>query len=422
MNNNRLHIASGDLSHLQKERKRNSLIPSLILAFVFYLINFISGCASTPEPSALESKTRLISTSISKDVTKSQGFSIPVDETNIFSTEDSQVVMWVKIKDISDEHTLRWEWYDPKGSLYYSTREYTINSGGRYRDYSASWHKIAIKGEKASTLAGKWTAKVYLDNKVISTKEFEITSLSNIYKYIPTDTKIKIKPDRSKWALIIGIEKYRKASPVLFAEKDARTIKDYLIRYHGVPEENIITLLNETATKVEIEVMVRDRLKGLLREKDTIYVYFSGHGIPADETPYLLPYDGDPESPGITSYPVDALYRDLDQLPAKDIYVFMDTCFSGRSGREEKEELIMAGVRPGVLRVKDPILLSKKIVALTAAKSNQLSNYYKDKEQGLFTYYLLKGLIGEADINGDKKIQIGELFEYIKVLLNVVVS
>ena len=50
-------------------------------------------------------------------MTKIQGFSAPEDETNTFSSEDSQAVMWVKLKDISGEHTLRWEWYNPAGEL-----------------------------------------------------------------------------------------------------------------------------------------------------------------------------------------------------------------------------------------------------------------------------------------------------------------
>ena len=53
-------------------------------------------------------------------------------------------------------------------------------------------------------------------------------------------------------------------------------------------------------------------------------------------------------------------------------------------------------------------------MAFAAAKSNQLSNYYKEEGHGLFTYYLLKGLLGDADSNGDKKIQLKELTGYVE--------
>ena len=379
------------------------------------LISFLSaiaigGCASAPAPKEIR-ETRLDKASITKDVTNRQTDSIPAEETAVFSPEDPQALMWVKLDDVAGRHTLRWEWYAPDGKLYLATGDYKVNTDGKYRPYNTSWHKMAIKGEKAASLSGKWQVKVFLDERPVASREFEIKnsfSLKNIGQ------AQKVKPDRRKWAVIIGIERYRKSAPVQFAESDARTMRDYLTNYIGVPEENTITLINDMATKAEIEVTIKDRLKGLFREGDTLYLYYSGHGIPADETPYLLPYDGDSESPKITAYSIDALYNDLDQLPAKNIFVFLDTCFSGRAGREEKETMLLAGARPGLLKVKDPLLLSKKIVAFAAAKSNQLSNYYKEEGHGLFTYYLLKGLLGDADSNGDKKIQLKELTGYVE--------
>jgi uncharacterized caspase-like protein len=191
-------------------------------------------------------------------------------------------------------------------------------------------------------------------------------------------------------------------------------MRDFLIRRIGVPKDNVFFLVNETASKADMEFVVKDKLKGLVKNGDTLYFYYAGHGIPADEAPYLLPYDGDPESPAITAYAVDDLYKDLDQLQAKNIIVFLDTCFSGRNGREEKEASLMTGARPGILKVKDPLLLSQKIVALSAAKSNQLSNFYEGQGHGLFTYYLLKGMLGEADENGDGKITMNKLAKYVE--------
>ena len=260
-------------------------------------------------------------------------------------------------------------------------------------------------------MTGKWIVKVFLDDKPLSAKMFEIKKIYGVNEIAQAP---KVKPDRHKWALIIGIEKYKKTAPVQFAEADAKAMSEFLNRFIGIPEENIISLINDNASKSEIEVMVKDRLPGLVREGDTLFVYYAGHGIPANESPYLLPWDGDPDSPAITAYPVDNLYSDLDQLPAKNVFVFLDTCFSGRSGREEKENLLMAGARPGVLKVRDPLLISKKIVSVAAAKANQLSNYYKEEGHGLFTYYLLKGMLGAADVNADRRIQMKELTQYIE--------
>lgn len=391
-----------------KTLHKRLLYEALFLSF----ITLLAGCASGPEvhPSGVTKEPRLEKALLVKEITKGVD-PVPAEETSAFSQKDQQAVMWVELKELEGRHALRWDWYDPAGTLYLTTGSYSINTDGRQRQSSASWHRIGVKDEKAASLPGRWKVMVSLDGITITAKEFEIKKEFDL-----NDIGLapKVRPDKRKWAVVIGIERYRKTASVQFAERDARTMRDYLTNYLGVPKENTITLINETATKAEIEVMIKDRLRGLIREGDTLYLYYAGHGIPADEAPYLLPHDGDPDSPAITAYPIDALYRDLDQLPAKDIFVFLDTCFSGRVGRQEKETMLMAGARPAVMMLKDPLLLSKKIVALSAAKSNQLSNYYKEEGHGLFTYYLLKGLLGDADSNGDRKIQLKELTGYVE--------
>lgn len=384
-----------------KALKSWSIIPILLL------ITGLPGCSST---NIRPSSAKFNSTILTNDVRVEKDGSLPVNDTDVFSRDDNHAIMWVRLEDISGSHSLRWDWFDPSGKLYYSSGEYNINIDGRQRRANTSWHKIGIKDEKAAMLPGKWEAKLYLDGKTIASKKFEImaVSLDDIVAGRP-----KVQPDGRKWALVIGIEKYKKAAQVQFAEKDASLVSLFLTRSLGVPSQNLITLLNDNATKAELEFIVKDRLKGLLREDDTLYVYYSGHGIPSDETPYLLPYDGDAESPAITAYPLEALYKDLDSLKAKNIFVFLDTCFSGRTGRQSSEEFMLAGARPGILKVKDPMLLSEKMVVMAAAKSNQVSNYYKEQAHGMFTYYLVKGAIGGADKNADRKIQVEELSNYL---------
>jgi len=207
-------------------------------------------------------------------------------------------------------------------------------------------------------------------------------------------------------------------------------MKEYLSKFAGVPEENIFLMTDDKATKSELEMLMQDRIKKLIKEGDTLYFYYAGHGIPdvGDQTPYILPSDGNPDNPRMSGYPLERLYKDLTDLKAKNIYLFIDACFSGMSGRDlsalsaeaqagvaqagQKDTMLLAG-RPGTLIVKDPVIASEKIALLAASRENQISNFYKEEEHGLFTYYLLKGLIGEADINRDNKINIEELYGYV---------
>jgi glutaredoxin len=57
--------------------------------------------------------------------------------------------------------------------------------------------------------------------------------------------------------------------------------------------------------------------------------------------------------------------------------------------------------------------LSDKITVFAAASGDQISCGYPEKKHGLFTYFLLKGLRGDADKNKDNSLTIEELEEYI---------
>ena len=44
------------------------------------------------------------------------------------------------------------------------------------------------------------------------------------------------------------------------------------------------------------------------------------------------------------------------------------------------------------------------LAALSAASGGQISGHYEEKQHGLLTYFLIRGLQGEADANGDRDI------------------
>ena len=55
-----------------------------------------------------------------------------------------------------------------------------------------------------------------------------------------------------------------------------------------------------------------------------------------------------------------------------------------------------------------------KIIALSSTKGGQASNSYPERKHGLFTYFLLSGLRGDADKDGDGWVSMEELFEYVR--------
>ncbi|PIZ21165.1 MAG: peptidase C14, partial [Deltaproteobacteria bacterium CG_4_10_14_0_8_um_filter_43_12] len=171
-------------------------------------------------------------------------------------------------------------------------------------------------------------------------------------------------------------------------------------------------LLNEHATNVDLAKYFEKWLWNNVEKDGSVFIYYSGHGAPNTKTgdAYLVPYDGDPSFIEQTGYPLKKLYESLNKLPAKEIIVALDSCFSGAGGKS----VIAKGARPLVMNLEQDIKLSKNMIVMSASSGDQISSTYEEKGHGLFTYFMLKGLKGEGDANGDGKIEIGELFSYIK--------
>jgi len=218
---------------------------------------------------------------------------------------------------------------------------------------------------------------------------------------------------QNRYAIVVGIEQYRTKLPKAdFAAHDAKVMGDYLSKTMGFSEENIAVLLNEQATRTDLEKYIEHWLPNRVEKDSTVFVYYSGHGAPNPKTgdAYLVPYDGDPAFVDATGYPLKRLYEQLGKLPAREVVVLLDSCFSGAGGRS----VIAKGMRPMVLSVENPVLASGKTVVLAASKGDQVSSTYEQKGHGLLTYFFLKGLRGEADANKDGSVDLAEVYEYLK--------
>jgi hypothetical protein len=244
---------------------------------------------------------------------------------------------------------------------------------------------------------------------VASTEVSPIIIKSDIDE-LPT---IKTKPNRNAYAIVIGIENYRQKLPKAdFATQDAQLVADYLIKAMGYPEENVITLLNDRASNVDLAKYFEKWLPNNVETSSSVFIYFSGHGAPNPRTgdAYLVPYDGDPAFIDQTGYSLKRMYEALGKLPAKEIIVALDSCFSGAGGRS----VLAEGARPLVMNMQSSLVLSKNMTVMAAASGDQISSTYKDKGHGLFTYFMLKGIKNEDVVKPDGSVAISDLFGYLK--------
>ena len=227
----------------------------------------------------------------------------------------------------------------------------------------------------------------------------------------PPSRRVKVKVNA--YAIVIGIDTYRNKLPQAdFASHDAKVMGDYLTKVMGYEEENVAILINDRAAKTDLEKYVEHWLPNRVEPGASVFIYFSGHGSPNPKTgsAYLVPYDGDPAFIDATGYPLKRLYDRLGKLPAKEVVVMLDSCFSGAGGRS----VIAKGMRPLVLSLDNPVLAGGKIVVLAASQGDQVSSTYHQKSHGLLTYYFLKGLQGDAVKNKDGTIDLAEIFDFVK--------
>lgn len=209
----------------------------------------------------------------------------------------------------------------------------------------------------------------------------------------PDRLRAKVRP--TAIALIIGIEQYKNAPSAEYAENDARTFYDYATNALGVPASRVKLLTGADATKGDIDAAVLTWLTPqVIKGQTEVFVFFSGHGLASDDGKdlFLLPRDGNRALLGRTAVRRKELIEMIVGSGAKSATLFLDTCYSG--GTRGKESLV-ASARPIAIAAKDEAIPGN-VTILAASANDQLSSSLPAAQHGLFSYFLMKGLEGEA--------------------------
>jgi hypothetical protein len=227
------------------------------------------------------------------------------------------------------------------------------------------------------------------------------------------------KAGRYDIAVVIGNRNYAASgSPnVEFAQRDARIMNEYLIRTLGYDPANIIYVEDAPLSKFNEIFGTEGDHKGKLfkwvkKGISRVFVYYVGHGAPDLESTeaYFMPVDATPDYIKSNGYRLQTFYDNLSKVPARKMTIVLDACFSGSS----EKGLLFKNISPAMVKVKKELRGPKNAVVITSTSVDQVSTWYPEKKHSLFTYYFLKGLQGNADINKDRKITVGEMQKYLK--------
>ena len=228
-------------------------------------------------------------------------------------------------------------------------------------------------------------------------------------------TNFSAKRNRNAVALIVGIADYKRTAKAKYADRDAEFFSDYARIKLGVPRSNIKVLTNSEAGHIELLEVVSDWLPGATRaKKSDVYVFFAGHGLGSEDGKevYLLPHNSSPKLLNQTALRRSQLFETIASTQPRSVTVLLDTCYSGSS---RNEEVLLA--QRGIVIVPVKQSIPSNFTVFSAAGMKQTAKMLDDAKHGLFSYYLMKGMEGDADTNEDKKITSGELHKY--VLANV---
>lgn len=225
------------------------------------------------------------------------------------------------------------------------------------------------------------------------------------------------------FAVVIGISQYDHSGSTIpnlqYADKDARSFLDFLKSPAGgnLPDDSVTLLLNDQATTQNIRHALFTFLTAA-QPQDTVVIFIAGHGAPDPHDPrnlYLLTADSKADDMGATAFPMWQMQDVFERiLKAKKVITIADTCHSyGFSGARAETE---GGGNNLINQYVQHYASKGERAVITASDISESS--YEDARwgngHGVFTYYLLKGLQGEADKNHDGVVTAGELFAYLK--------
>jgi uncharacterized caspase-like protein len=213
-----------------------------------------------------------------------------------------------------------------------------------------------------------------------------------------------------RFALIIGNTEYSDSglaqltAPGKDAEEFARVLKDQAIC--GFDEVKLV--LNQP------EHIVRGMIDEFFDQKkseDLLVLYFSGHGV-RDELGalYLAVINTIRTRLRSTAIKSDYIREAMDQSRSRRQVLILDCCNSGAFAQGTKAA---TGVSIGTASAFEA---GYGRIILTASDSTQFAwegnQVIGETDNSLFTHFLVQGLEGEADIDGDGRITVDELYDF----------
>ena len=203
----------------------------------------------------------------------------------------------------------------------------------------------------------------------------------------------------TRYAVIAGNDVGSPGEPALrYAESDAQKVLEVLRTLGEFRAENLVLLQGRGGSELQralISLNARIRAENSAGRDSVLFVYYSGHA------------DASGLHTGAEPLELGLLQRLVEGSPAAFRVLVLDACRSGSLTRVKGAQKIA----PFPLLL-DAELSGEGLALLTSSAADEDAQESDELRGSFFTHYLVSGLRGAADRNGDGSVSVEEAYGY----------
>lgn len=139
---------------------------------------------------------------------------------------------------------------------------------------------------------------------------------------------------------------------------------------------------------------------------DLLLFYFSGHGLVDGSESYLLPCDSHLAAARHTGLAISDVREIIEGSAARSKIIILDACHSGAA-------LGKASSAMSAEFFQHVFAEAEGMAVLASCKQGQLSWEWHERQQSVFTYFLIEALMGKADREGKGFVTVADAGRYL---------
>lgn len=214
-------------------------------------------------------------------------------------------------------------------------------------------------------------------------------------------------PIRNRWALLVGINRYvdRAIPDLRFCVNDVVAL-DKLLKTQGfstVVLHDNLTQEDRHPTRDNIEAELA-RLCQVAGHDDLLWVHLACHGKLVNGEPVLITRETRTPTLAERALPLSEVERRMRHSQARRLVLTLDACHTGvEIGRDLGDPVF----------IRNAYELAEGFALLAASTAQQVAQEWQNKEHGVFTYFLLDGLSGQADREAKGFVTVDDIHLYV---------